>query len=113
MADFLLAYRNDYASVPQTKPEEAEAIMKKWMDWLGGIAAQGKLTDKGHPLKSGGKVVRANNKITDGPYTEIKESIMGYSIVTGASLEEATELANGCPILSFGGSVEIREINAM
>jgi len=38
---------------------------------------------------------------------------MGYSIVTGASLEEATELANGCPILSFGGSVEIREINAM
>jgi hypothetical protein len=113
MADFLLVYRNDYASVPQAKPEEAEAIMKKWMDWLGGIAAQGKLTDKGNPLKSGGKVVRANNKVTDGPYTEIKELLGGYSIVKADSLEDAAEMAKGCPIFESGGNVEVREVVAM
>jgi hypothetical protein len=29
------------------------------------------------------------------------------------SIEEATELANGCPVLSFGGNVEVREINVL
>ena len=50
---------------------------------------------------------------TDGPYTEIKELIGGYSLVKTGSLEEATEIAKGCPILEVGGNVEVREINKM
>jgi hypothetical protein len=90
-----------------------QAIMKQWMDWIGGIAAQNKLTSAGNPLGSAGKVVRANNVITDGPYTEIKELIGGYSIVKADSLEEAAELAKGCPILAVGGNVEVRDIVPM
>jgi hypothetical protein len=60
-----------------------------------------------------GKVVKAGNVVTDGPFTEIKECIMGYSIVKADSIEEATELAKDCPILTFGGNVEIREIRVM
>ena len=82
------------------------------MDWIGGIAAQNKLTDRGNRLFPSGKVLKAGNVITDGPYTEIKESIVGYSIVKADSIEEATELAKGCPALKSGGNVEIREINA-
>ncbi|HEY8936239.1 MAG TPA: YciI family protein [Cyclobacteriaceae bacterium] len=51
--------------------------------------------------------------MTDGPYSEIKELIGGYSIVKANSLEEATELAKGCPILTVGGNVEVREISVM
>ena len=83
------------------------------MDWIGGIAAQNKLTDKGSSLAAPGKVVRPENVITDGPYTEIKELLGGFSIVKAASLEEAAELAKGCPILAVGGNVEVREINQM
>lgn len=112
MKEFLFVYRNDYKNQPKpSSPEEMEATMKKWMDWMGGIAAQNKLVDKGHPLHGGGKVVKANNVITDGPYTEIKELIGGYTLVKAASLDEAAEMAKGCPILSVGGNVEIREIN--
>jgi hypothetical protein len=79
-----------------------------------GIAAQNKLGDRGNRLHNGaGKVLKPNNVITDGPYMEIKEAIGGYSIVKAASLEEATELAKGCPIFNVGGSVEVREIAAM
>jgi hypothetical protein len=113
MKDFLLVYRNDYKSMPKASPEEMQAVMKQWMDWIGGIAAQNKLTDKGSPLGSAGKVVRANNVVTDGPYTEIKELIGGYSVVKAASIEEASEIAKGCPILAVGGNVEVREINQM
>ena len=83
------------------------------MDWIGGIAAQNKLVDRGNRLFPSGKVVKPGNIITDGPYSEIKESIGGYSIVKADSLEEATELAKGCPALTVGGSVEVREIREM
>ncbi|MFT3912272.1 MAG: YciI family protein [Ferruginibacter sp.] len=113
MKDYLFVYRNDYKSVPPATQEQGQVIMKKWMEWLGGIAAQGKLTNQGNPLGSAGKVVRPNNVVTDGPYTEIKELIGGFSIVKADSFEEAAEMAKGCPILEDGGNVEVRDLVMM
>jgi hypothetical protein len=113
MKDFLFLFRNDYKSIQPGSPEEMQAEMKKWMDWIGGIAAQNKLVTAGNRLSSAGKVVKANNVITDGPYTEIKELIGGYTIVKAATYEEATEMAKGCPILLSGGNVEVRDIVPM
>jgi hypothetical protein len=113
MKEFLFVYRNDYKAQPKPTQEEGKAIMKKWMDWLGGIGAQGKLADQGNVLGSAGKVVKSGNMVTDGPYTEIKELIGGYSVVKTETIEEAAEIAKGCPILDDGGNVEVREINKM
>ena len=113
MKEYLFVYRNDYKSQPNATPEEGKLIMQKWMDWLGGIGKQGKLIDQGNVLGSAGKVVKAGNMVTDGPYTEIKELIGGYSLVKTETIEEATQLAKGCPILESGGNVEVREINKM
>jgi hypothetical protein len=114
MKDFLLVYRTDYNTMPKDpSPEEMQASTKRWMDWIGGIAAQNKLTDRGNRLVPSGKVVKAGNVIADGPYAEIKESIVGYSIVKADSIEEATEFSKGCPILKIGGNVEVREISVM
>src|SRR3954470_1349909 len=98
MKDFLFVYRNDFKNQPTGSPEELQAITKRWMDWVGGIAAQNKLSSPGNRLTSDGKVVRPNNVVTDGPYTEIKELIGGYSIVKVETMDEAVELAKGCPI---------------
>jgi hypothetical protein len=113
MKDFLLIFRNDISAMPKRSPEEMQAVTKIWMDWIGGIAAQNKLTDRGNRLVPTGKVLKPENVIADGPYTEIKESIIGYSIVKANTVEEATELAKGCPILKFNGNVEIREISVL
>src|SRR5258707_11529287 len=113
MKDFLLVFRNDYSTMPKASPEEMQASTKRWMDWIGGIAAQNKLTDRGNRLVPSGKVVKAGNVITDGPYTEIKECIVGYTIVKAGSVDEAADLAKGCPILAIGGNVEVREINVI
>jgi len=51
--------------------------------------------------------------VTNGPYAEIKEIIGGLIIVRADSIEEATEMTNGCPILSVGGNIEIRNVIAM
>ena len=113
MKEFLFVFRADYKTMPQASPEQMQANTQRWMNWIAGIAAQGKLADRGNRLVNTGNVLKSDGIISDGPYTEIKESILGYSIVKAASLEEATALAKDCPILSFGGNVEIREINAM
>lgn len=116
MKDFLLVYRTDentMKALAERSPEEMQASMKRWMDWIGGIAAQNKLTDRGNRLVPSGKVVKADNVIADGPYIEIKECIVGYSIVKATSIEDAAESAKGCPVLAIGGNVEVREISAI
>jgi hypothetical protein len=113
MKDYLLVYRTDYQAMSKSSPEEMQALTKRWMDWIGGIAAQNKLGDRGNRLFPAGKVVKPGNVITDGPYAEIKESISGYSVVKADSLEEAVEIAKGCPAQTVGGNVEVREIHVM
>lgn len=94
-------------------PEQIQAMMKPWQDWMGSLAAQNKLVNPGNRLESSGKVVKAGNMITDGPYVEIKEAIGGYTIIRAESLEEAAKLTQGCPIFQIGGNVEIRTIVPM
>lgn len=113
MKEFLLVFRADYKSLPKGSPEDMQANTQKWMNWMAGIAAQSKLSDRGNRLNSLGKVVKGGGLISDGPYTEIKESIMGYSLINSSSLEEAAALVKDCPIFSIGGNVEIREISVL
>ena len=94
-------------------PEQLQAMMKPWMDWIGSIAAQNKLVAAGNRLQADGAVVKPGKIVTNGPYVEIKEAVGGYTIIRAATLAEATEISKGCPILHVGGSVEVREIIPM
>ncbi len=113
MKDFLFIYKSDYAAMQDRTAEEAQAMMKRWMEWLEGIAAQNKLIDKGNRLYNNGKIVKGDGIVTNGPYMEIKESIGGYSLIKAESYDEAVEFAKGCPVLFAGGNVEVREIDPM
>lgn len=114
MKEFLMIFRNDNTSGSKPTAEQMQAMMKQWQDWMGGIAAQNKLASSGNRLSSEySKVVKPNNVITNGPYVEMKEAVGGYIIVKAASVDEAAELAKGCPILKVGGNVEVRTIVPM
>ncbi len=111
MKEFLLIFRMDY-SKRSNDAQQLQQMMQKWMDWLGSIAAEDKLVTKGNRLQNSGRIVK-NNLVTNGPYTEIKEAIGGYSIIKAESYDEAVEKSKGCPVLILDGSVEVREIDAM
>ena len=114
MNEFLLVFRRpETENDPKPSPEQMQAMMKQWSDWMGSIAAQNKLANSGNRLSSEGRVIKANNLVTNGPYVETKEAIGGYIIVKAASIDEAVTLANGCPILSIGGNVEVRKVVPM
>ncbi|MGH1366834.1 MAG: YciI family protein [Calditrichia bacterium] len=109
MNEFMMLFRSSGYGDYQPSPEEIQATIKKWQDWIGGIAAQGKFSST-NQLGQEGKTLKPGNVVTDGPYAEVKELIGGYVIVKADSLDEALELAKGCPILEVGGNVEVRNI---
>jgi len=114
MKEFLLVFRRDFvAKEAQPSPEQLQSMMKPWQDWMGSLGAQNKLVDSGNRLSSDGRVVKPNNVITNGPYVEIKEAVGGYIIVRAKSIDEAAEIAKGCPILTIGGNVEVRTVVPM
>ena len=114
MKRYLLVYRYDAQALPKGSPEELQAMTKKWMDWIGGIAAQGKfVSGTGLPFDNARVVRNKDSKklVTNGPFGEIKETIGGFIMVKADSVEEAVEFAKGCPVLQGeGNSVEVRKI---
>ncbi|WP_109833339.1 YciI family protein [Reichenbachiella versicolor] len=110
MKDFMMLFYSEPNPNMEPTPEEIEAEIKLWMDWIGGIGAKGKLKHAGEALGFEGKTVHSDGSITDGPYTEAKEIVGGFIIVTADNLEEAVALTKGCPVLSIGGKAEVREI---
>jgi hypothetical protein len=51
--------------------------------------------------------------ITDGPFAESKDIVLGFIVIEAEDLTEATDLASGCPMLDGDGTVEIRPVGAM
>ena len=111
MKEFAFIFRNVIDPAIQPSADQIKEVATSWMNWMGSIAAQNKLANPGNRLStSQAKTLKSNNVITDGPYAEVKEFISGYFIVKTDNIEEAIELAKGCPIFKVGGNVEIRAI---
>ena len=66
---------------------------EEWGAWFGKLGD--KLIDVGNPFNAGGMAVHQGGvmAVQDKPAT-------GYSIVSAETMEEATELAKGCPLVS-------------
>lgn len=109
MKEFMMIFRHVPNPEYQPSPQDIEAEIKKWQDWIGGIAAQGKFGST-NQLSYEGQTVKSDGVITDGPYAEIKEVVGGYVITKAESLEEAVAMTKGCPMFDIGGIVEVREI---
>lgn len=108
MKEFMMIFRSD-SDKPKLSAEQMQESIKQWQDWIGGIAAQGKFVGT-NALGFEGKTVHADATITDGPYAELKEIVGGYIIVKATDIDDAVKLSEGCPTLSIGGNVEVRDV---
>jgi hypothetical protein len=109
MDEFILIFRHEDGKTVAS-PEQIQTWMKQTMDWIGGIAAQNKLVGPPKRWDLDGRVVKKNDVVTNGPYSEIKESVGGLLLVRAESYDEAVEIAKGCPGLPLGLTVEVRPV---
>lgn len=116
MADFVYLFRasKEEQQMALGTPEQAQKSMQSWLAWIRELETSGHLKHPGQPLDTAGAVVRGKQKlVTDGPYVEAKDLVLGYIVISAADLAEATRLASGCPMLAGDGSVEIRPVGIM
>jgi hypothetical protein len=100
MADYLLLYRG--GQMPETDEDRA-TVMKAWDVWMHQL---------GPALKDGGNPFTPGAATTIAPSGSVRQgagSASGYSIVTADSLDAATEMAKGCPVLQGGAEIEVYE----
>jgi hypothetical protein len=116
MKEFALIFRTNEeanAGAAEITPAQMQERMTSWSNWMGGIAARDRMSYTGHRLGiRESKSVAPGDVVTDGPYTEVKEFINGFMIIKAQSIDEAVDIAKGCPILFGGGKVEVRPLVA-
>jgi hypothetical protein len=116
MSEFVFLYRNTPEARHEAMgtPEKAQQSMKKWRAWMDEMSRKGQLKAIGQPLEDDGKVVGGRKRtVTDGPYAETKDVIGGYSIIEAKDLDQAAEIASGCPVIEGGGYVEVRPVRQL
>jgi len=96
----------------QPTEQEQTKMHEQWGSFIGNIAISEKLVST-HRLGFEGKQIKADLSVTNNILVAEEQTLSGNMVVKANSLEEATEIAKGCPILSMGGSVEIRTILPM
>lgn len=114
MTKYLYLFRGGDKHMGAMSPEEQQKHMGEWKTWMQSLAEKGHLID-GLPLNGAGKQVSNGGAlVTDGPFAEGAEVVGGYLMVKADTLDEATELSKGCPILQAeDGHIEVRELMDM
>jgi len=106
MKKFVFVYYGG-ASMENTPPEDMQIVMDKWMAWFGTFKDQ--MVDGGNPFAPGGKAVTPKG-------IEVIPAEMwpatGYTIINAKDMDEATEIAKGCPALEVDESA-VRVYEAM
>lgn len=82
--------------------EDREAAMAAWGGWFGTLGPA--IVDAGNPFGPSASVANGGS-VADGGAS----SLSGYSVIDADSLNAASELAKGCPVLAHGGTVEVYE----
>ncbi len=109
---YLLFFREPPHDIYRAMPaDEQQVLADQWNAWYDGLAEQGKV-QHGHPLHPESRMISGprGERVVDGPFAEAKETIGGYFLLTVSGLDEATEIAQRCPSLRYGMTVEVRPV---
>lgn len=92
-------------------PEQLQKTMDRFFSWFEELQRQGKFK-AGQALERAGRIVsgKGGRVVADGPFAESKEAIGGFFVLQVDDLDEAIEIAKGCPMLEFGATIQVRPI---
>ncbi len=110
MKQFMFLFKGGDDVWDAKTPKEQEEHMQHWYQWIDEITEKNKYVGGERLYPHGNTLTDGGGKVTDRPLTEAKELIGGYIVVKADSLDEATQMAKGCPGLQWESDVEVREV---
>jgi len=108
MEKFMFIIREDLKKMQSISEKERQDNIPAMLKWAESIAEGGNYL-AGEPLTPQGRYIRKDEVLSDGPFIESKEGVSGYMIITAENLEQASGIAQICPLVLRGvGAVEVR-----
>jgi hypothetical protein len=110
MKEYLFLFRGglDFSTAPA---EQVQQVIGKWQEWVAQLMKKGIYNGGERLTMNEAAVVKGSaRQIVPGPYTANDEKVGGYISIKADNLQQAIDIAKDCPIFSFEGNVEIREI---
>lgn len=104
MPEYVFAYHG--GKTPESE-EEGTKVMAAWQAWF---ETMGKaVVNPGNPVGTS-KTVTADGVEDHGGANPLS----GFSVVAAADIDEAIDMAKGCPMVADGsGSIEVAEVHQM
>jgi hypothetical protein len=116
MPKYMLLLHDNLSAFAGMSPAEMQKVIEKYVAWGNRLREAGIMTDGQKLADEPGRVMRRDKegvRVTNGPYSETQEVLGGYYTIQAASYEEAIDRARDCPQLEYGGTIEVREVDAL
>jgi hypothetical protein len=89
--------------MPETPAAQAR-VMKQWTTWFTKLGPA--VADPGNPFSGKVNKIKPDGTTSKGP---VGSRATGYTILEADSLEKATKMAKGCPVIKGGASIAVYE----
>ena len=114
---YVLMFCGDENAYADIDPEVTKTVYEEVFAWFGEHTEAGRIANGGAELQptNTATTVRAGTNgepvVVDGPFSESKEVVGGFTIIDVPDLDAALEMARTWPPLKYpGASVEVRPI---
>lgn len=113
MPHYMLLFRQEQADFRALREQAYKELVGEFESWYLRLRHAGKFIAKGRLKDHEGRTLRHHNGrlAVDGPFSETKEALAGFFTVQAGNYDEAVALAQQCPLLPHGASVEVRELH--
>jgi hypothetical protein len=114
MKEFMLFIRTEEDHLASMSPEQQQKHVQKIGDYISDLMKSGRLKGA-QPLEMDGKIIHGKKgNFKDGPFTEMKEVVVGYFHILAENIEEAAKIARANPMFEDAeGSIEVRPIKRL
>lgn len=112
-AEFMLMLRSGAEQSQPRTPEEVRQRVGEYGEWAGRLRRQGVRVD-GEKLRREARILRAGDagaSVAERFSEADENTIAGYFLIEAQSYEQAVKVAEGCPHLKYGGTIEVRQID--
>jgi len=111
MEKFMLIFIGGLDPATLKSPEEMQAAMQEWLDWVDKLKKEGRY-EGGEPLDPTGKGVTGRKTCDRWPFAEGKELVGGFFIIKAKNIDGRLRLQK-IVLLKHNGRVEVRQVMKM
>lgn len=103
MAEYIISYIGGNQPASAEEGQKHFAQFKVWLSSLGEA-----VVSPANPLKNT-HTIQSDGSVSEGSST----AMSGFTVVQADSIEQAVSMAQACPFLGIGGSLEVAELIKM